>query len=89
MRTQKLPNGNIAILADNGDRHELAELYRDEADAEQYVLESLHEILYTVQPEWIGAPTIEGDIYWFPNYMITDPYRELANCGRVVFTLAI
>lgn len=111
MRTQKLPSGNIVIMADNEDRAELADQYRD-ADkgypgAEAYVLECLRDdYLDEVRPEWIGAltdapifaesvtieddgtPTIGGEIFWFPDYAVTDPYRQLANCGRVVFQQA-
>ena len=116
MRVQTLKNGNIAILANNEERHELAERYRDaEQDgyansgykyAEEYIHEALHEILCSVRPECIGAltdapifaeaegvtheavggQTITGGVFWFPDYQIKDPYRELANCGRVVFT---
>jgi hypothetical protein len=27
-------------------------------------------------------------VWWFPNYMVTDPWEELKNKGRVEFTLA-
>ncbi len=106
MRTKSLPNGDVAILADNEDRAELADAFRQDSYSavETYVLEGLHEILYHVLPEWVGAltdapifaeaidwpdqgdtPTISGAVYWFPNYCITDPWRQLANTGRVVF----
>ena len=26
-----------------------------------------------------------GDVWWFPGYMITDPWQELKNHGRVIF----
>lgn len=35
-----------------------------------------------------GAYEVRGDLYWFPDYQITDPWRELAYKGRVVFSRA-
>lgn len=37
-----------------------------------------------------GSHTLAPDarIWWFPNYMVSDPAAELAERGRVVFTLA-
>lgn len=32
-----------------------------------------------------GEVDYVGDVFWFPNYMITDPWKELAETGRVVF----
>ena len=56
MRTQQLKTGDIAILADNADRAELADTYRTNGypAAEQYVLEALHEQLDFVQPKRFG-----------------------------------
>ena len=34
-----------------------------------------------------GTPEIEGRVWWFPSYMVTDPWRELADTGVVRFTL--
>lgn len=35
-----------------------------------------------------GRETLEpgAPVFWFPDYMIRDPWRELANRGRVVLT---
>ncbi len=105
MRIQQLDNTDIAILANNDNRQQIAECYRDDGyySAEAYILKELTSTLSFVQPEWItvltdapilaewvfenddGNMTIEGNVYWFPNYMITDPWRQLANTGRVVF----
>ncbi len=30
----------------------------------------------------------DGDVWWFPDYMIRDPLEELKNHGRTVFQLA-
>lgn len=35
-----------------------------------------------------GRRVINGRCWWFPNYMVEDPVRTLAETGRVVFTLA-
>lgn len=59
--------------------------------------------LYTVAAEWIGAltngpiladqldPPVVPDganVWWFPNYQISDPLEVLLELGRVVFTKA-
>lgn len=31
-------------------------------------------------------PSADAAVYWFPDYCIRDPWRELADKGRVVFT---
>lgn len=33
-------------------------------------------------------PYADAAVWWFPNYMVQDPWRELASKGRVVFTRA-
>lgn len=33
-------------------------------------------------------PRIAGDICWFPDYKISDPWRKLASTGRVEFVKA-
>lgn len=33
-----------------------------------------------------GTADYMGDVWWYPNYMITDPWEELKNKGRVIFT---
>ncbi len=35
-----------------------------------------------------GTETVDGAIWWFPDYMIRDPMAELFHKGRVEFTLA-
>lgn len=30
-------------------------------------------------------PTTVGDVWWFPGYMIDDPWEQLKNKGRVLF----
>jgi hypothetical protein len=32
-----------------------------------------------------GVAEFVGDVWWFPNYMITDPWQELKNKGKVIF----
>ncbi len=34
------------------------------------------------------APHTDASVWWFPNYMITDPWAELAHTGKVIFTKA-
>jgi hypothetical protein len=41
---------------------------------------------HTVEDD--GTNTVDGKVWWFPNYMITDPMKELFHKGRVEFTLA-
>jgi hypothetical protein len=106
-----LDNGNLVIKASNSVRAALADAYRSRGyyAAEFRVAEHLHEVMYFIPPENIGAltdspilsPDVEypddargpvpyGDtpVYWFPNYMVQDPWAELRNTGRVVFTRA-
>ena len=35
-----------------------------------------------------GELTAVGNVCWFPNYMVTDPWESLRNHGRVVFDLS-
>lgn len=40
-------------------------------------------------PDEGGVVPHEGEpVFWFPNYMVEDPWRTLADTGRVVFTRA-
>jgi hypothetical protein len=34
------------------------------------------------------VPYVDSPVWWFPNYCIRDPWDELKNIGRVVFTRA-
>jgi hypothetical protein len=35
-----------------------------------------------------GTTEVYGRIWWFPNYMVVNPMRELAERGEVTFTFA-
>ena len=37
-----------------------------------------------------GEPLLEADakVWWFPNYMVRDPWAQLRDTGRVDFTLS-
>jgi hypothetical protein len=40
-------------------------------------------------PDDGGPAVVPGSsVWWFPDYMVRDPWEELAREGRVVFTLA-
>lgn len=112
MRHEVLANGDLKLIADNGDRAEMAEAYRNRNgyyDAELYVHDALRDVIdpvpefyylelgaLTSAPIWIeyfavdddDKPVFDGAVWWFPGYMVTDPYRQLANKGYVVFTVA-
>jgi hypothetical protein len=35
-----------------------------------------------------GSCTVHGKIWWYPSYAVSDPFEELKNRGRVIFTYA-
>jgi hypothetical protein len=91
--------GDLVFIADNEARSELAYAYREGGypRAERDILEAVcGGDICRVYPEDIGAltdsPLFEGgppknpSFWWFPNYQITDPWSELKNKGRVVFS---
>jgi hypothetical protein len=95
-------NGTLLITADNEGRNELKQswLWADAYVAEELHKDNFDFVLpewvgaLTSSPIITndlcfnnnGVPDYVGDTWWFPNYMITDPWEELKNKGRVVFT---
>jgi hypothetical protein len=93
--------GDLVFTADNEARGELAYAYRQGGyfRAEMDVLDAVcGGDICRAYPEDVGAltnsPLFEGgsfekpSYWWFPNYQITDPWNELKNKGRVVFSKA-
>jgi len=94
MKAQILKDGSLKITANNHNRSELKDAYEQGGypAAENYVQETLGFGCWEfIEPADIGALTsspilgFDGDVWWFPNYQITDPWQELKNRGRVIF----
>ena len=95
MKATILKNGYLKITANNIDRIDLRNCYESGGYFEVEELigsEIWRGNFHFVKPEDVGAltssPIIQaknGDVWWFPGYMIDDPWQELKNKGRVIF----
>ena len=95
IRARVQTDGRLKITADNLSRVDLRNCYESGGyfDAEAVVKSDIWRWnFHFVKPEDVGAltdsPIIRAgnnDVWWFPNYQITDPWQELKDRGRVFF----
>lgn len=101
IRAEVQADGRLKITADNEGRKELAWCYvypdKGYQAAENEVAERLAENGFLFcDPSNFGAltdspiiadgqPDYAENIWWYPNYQITDPWQELKDRGRVFF----
>ena len=88
-------DGDLRITADNLSRRDLRNCYESDGyfSAEEMVKRDLGRQGYTFTlPEEVGALTdapifsdFAGAVWWYPGYMVLDPWGELKNQGRVTF----